>query len=392
MQQPIVHRDCKPLQNHHDAEDPQRARENHTPRENRTLPDGTPQHPARWRFLPGPWAIFLIVTFLAGCDNVNWGGAHFAVVAPPPSERGGAESDGEEQDLVDEQPPTGPVLYYVRALEDQALLVPVAEIAPDSLIHIRADEDAELYSQRFITQNLRQGTELALFRHGERAGTFVLQSAEIPGEDACPRIPRATGILELVAGARDATEFLAIAKTHTAPSGRRRAPATLDADRRIPIQASILAERVLRRRGARLPNDWNRALVQLQTFPAAGTADPAFASTFLLPDSTGRGANPAGYALFLIAQTRPQAGYDTTFVDFIDFATAGRAIPRVIDFLDWSHDGSNGLLIEVNSGQHTWFEALAPSKGRWRRILQTRCEIPPPPAATTEETTQSGEP
>lgn len=358
-------------------------------REHRTSHHGTPYHHARWRRLVGPWAISLIVMLLAGCDNVNWGGAQFVIVEPPPSERGATAADQTETAQADEQPPTGPVLYYVRALEDQAFLIPIAEIKPDTLLPIRAQDDAERYSQRFITQNLRQGTELALFHHGERAGTFVLQSAQIPGEEVCPRVPRATGTLELVASAREVTEFLAIAKTHTPPGGRRRTAATLEADRRMPLQASILAEQALRRRGARLPNNWPRALVQLQPFPAAGTADPAFAATFLLGDSIGRGTNPSGYSLFLIAQTKPQAGYDTTFVDFVDFATDGRAVPRVIDFLDWHHSGDTGLLIEVNSGQDTWFEALGLSKGRWRPVLQTRCERPP---ATTTDETEAAEP
>lgn len=360
MQQPIVHHDLTPL--HH----------------------GTPHHPARWRNLAGPWTLALIVMLLSGCDNVNWGGAHFAVIEPPPSERGTEVADAEEA-VLDEQPPAGPVLYYVKALGEQALLVPIAEISQDTLLPIRAQDDAERYGQRFITQNLRQGTELALFHHGERAGTFVLQSAEIPGEEVCPQIPRATGVLELVASARDVTEFLAIAKTHTPPGGRRRAAATLEPDRRMPLQAGILAEQAIRSRGARLPNNWTRALIQLQAFPTAGGADPAFASTFLVGDSTGRTPNPSGYSLFLIAQPRPQVGYDTTFINFVDFATTGRAVPRVIDFLDWDHDGSTGLLLEVTSGQDTWFEALGSYRGRWRRILQTRCDRPP--TANTEEET-----
>jgi hypothetical protein len=320
---------------------------------------------------------------LAGCDNVNWGGAQVSIIAPPPSERTAAEEDGATDVLVDEQPPTGPVLYYVRTNGDYATLTPVAEIGQDTLLPIRAQEDAERYSQRFITQSLRQGTEFALFHHGERAGTFILQSAEIPGEEACPRVPRATGILELVAGARDVTEFLALAKTHAPTAGRRRIATTLEPDRRMPIQAGIFAEQALRRRNARLPNNWTRALTQLQTFPIAGTADPAFASTFVVADSVSRNINPSGYSLFIIAQPKPQAGYDTTFVSFIDFATQGRATPRVVDFLDWDHSGNAGLLLEVSSGQDTWFEAIGQAGSRWRRILQTRCERLP--AENTEQ-------
>jgi hypothetical protein len=207
----------------------------------------------------------------------------------------------------------------------------------------------------------------------------------VPGEEVCPRTPRATGILELVASAREVTEFLAIPNTHAPPGGRRRTPASLEPDRRMPLQAQILAEHAIRARHARLPNNWTRAMTQLQVFPVTGAADPAFASTFILGDSVSRGANPAGYSLFIIAQPRPQIGYDTTYVAFTDFAAGGRATPRVIDFLDWGKTGSNGLLLEVSSGQDTWFEAVGLRNGRWGRVLQTRCEGPPP-TATPEET------
>ncbi len=349
---------------------------------------GAMERLSNWPRLTLRWALPLIVTLLAGCDNVNWGGAQFSVVPPPTGAGGAAEEGGPETEPVDEQPPSGPVLYYVRALGEQtAVLIPVAEIGQDTLLPIQATEDWERYSQRFITQSLRQGTEFALFHRGERAGTFVLQSAEIAGEEVCPRAPRATGILELVASARAVPEFLAIAKTHAPPGGRRSTAANLEPDRRMPLQASILAESALRARGARLPNNWTRALAQLHIFPITGSADPAFASTFVVGDSTGRGANPSGYSLFIIGQPRPQVGYDTTFVDFIDFASSGRAAPRVIDFLDWDHTGGTGLLLEVTSGQDTWFEALGLSNGRWRRVLQTRCERP---AAATSEAAAEG--
>lgn len=337
---------------------------------------------SRLRALSG-WALLLIVMLLSACDNVNWGGAQFTVIAPPPGARS-ASADGDDTDeVVDEQPPTGPVLYYVRAFDDQAYLVPVAEIARDTLLAVEAEKDWERYGQRFITQNLRQGTEFTLFHHGERAGTFVLHSAQIPGEEVCPRTPRATGSLELTANAREVTEFLALAKTHAPTGGRRRAATSLKPDGRMSLQAGILAENALRARGARLPNNWQRAMINLQVFSTSGSADPAFAATFTVGDSTGRGANPSGYSLFLIAQPRPQVGYDTTYINFVDFATAGRATPRVVDYLDWSHSGGTSLLLEVTDGAGAWFEAVGLSNGRWRRVLQTRCQQPP--TATSEE-------
>jgi hypothetical protein len=282
------------------------------------------------------------------------------------------------------------VLYYVQAQGDgRGTLIPVAEIARDTLHAVRAHADWELYDQRFIANQLRQGSEFTLFRGGERVGTFVLQTAAIPPETVCPRTPRATGLLELVPGHEQVKEFLALSKTHTPPGGKRRGPAALEPDRRMQLIAPILAERILRSRRASLPGNWSRAMAQLKPFPLAGTADPAFASTFLVGDSLGRGSGHAeGYALFFIAQPAPQVGYDTAYVDFVPYPAKGKAAPRVIDFLDWYQNGEPGLLLEVYGAQDAWFEAIGRSGGRWKRLLQTRCDRPP--ADSTEQVAEPG--
>jgi hypothetical protein len=329
----------------------------------------------------------LIVTLLAGCDNVNWGGAQVAVVAPPPK---GTATPVAAAGPAEERPPAGPVLYYVQAQGDGlGTLIPVAEIARDTLHAVRANADWELYDQRFIANQLRQGSEFTLFRGGERAGTFVLQTAAIPPETVCPRTPRATGLLELTPGNEQVKEFLALSKTHTPPVGKRRGGPALEADRRMLQVAPILAEWLLRARRVPLPNNWSRAMAQVKPFPLAGNANPAFASTFLVGDTLGRGSGHAdGYALFFIAQPAPQAGYDTVYVDFVPYPEKGKAAPRVIDFLDWNQDGEPGLLLEVYGPQDAWFEAVGRSGGRWRRLLQTRCDRPP--ADTTEQVAEQG--
>lgn len=330
------------------------------------------------------WVTTLIVLLLTACDNLDWGGAEFAIV-PPPAIQDQSEAGVELDEVTPETPPTGPVLYYVRTEEEEALLTPIAEITPDALIPINPTGDWEIYSQRFISQSMRQGTEFVLFHQGERAGTFVLQSAMLPEEESCPRIPHATGILELVESAREVPEFLAIAKNYAPTGGRRRTAPSLRPDPRISLQAAILAERALRARNARLPNNWTTALTDLHPFPITGSADPAFAATFALRDSTSRGANPAGYSLFLIAQPQPQVGYDATYLLFTDYATSekGKAAPRVIDSLDWNRTGSTGLLLEVSTDEESWFEAVELTDGEWRHVLDTRCYEEP--EATDEE-------
>lgn len=335
------------------------------------------------------WALALIVTVLTACDNVEWGGADFTVVQPPPKETEGAAATGEE---AEERMPTGPVLYYVRQLGAHAMLVPVAEIARDTLIGLGPEADPQRYGQRFIAEHLREGAEFTVYHHGTRVGTFVLQSAEIPGANVCPRTPRATGILELIPGASQVPEFLALAKSQAPREDRRRTPVTVEPDRRMQVMAPILAERALRARRAPLPGNWTRAMAQLTPVPLAGANEYAFASTFLVSDSLTVGLDDEGYSLFLIAQPVPDVGYDTAFVEFTDYARTGKAAPRVIDYLDWDRDGEFDLLLEVYGTRDQWFEAVGRSGGRWRQVLNTRCAAPASAAAMEEAPAQEAPP
>jgi len=322
------------------------------------------------------WAA-LNLTILAGCDNVEWGGARVAVVPPPPQ---ATTPEEVETGPTEERLPTGPILYYVRQVGTGATLLPLAEIAGDSLRPIEATADWERYGQRFISEHLRQGAEFALFHRGTRVGTFVAQSAGVPAADVCPRVPRATGILELMPGASQVREFLALSKPQAPPEPERRNVPVYAPDRRAQVMAPILAERLLRARGAQLPGNWTQAMAQLQPFPVAGVADLAFASTFLVSDTLGTGLDDEGYALFFIAQPVPQVGFDTAYVDFAEYARVGKQAPRVVDFLDWTRDGQPELVLEVYGTGDTWFEALGRIGRRWRPLLSTRCE-PTAPAA-----------
>ena len=315
------------------------------------------------------WPVALIVTLVTGCDNVDWGGADIAIVPPPPQASGEAEAVAPTEERV----PEGPVLYYVRADQGRGTMVPIGEIAGDSLRPIRAEADWERYGQRFIAAHLRPGSEFTLFRRGARVGTFILESSAIPGVDVCPRAPYATGVLELTAGAEDIPEFLAIPKASARsdlPLGVR---VELVPDRRMQLLGPILAERLLRARGAPLPGNWTRAMAQLQPFPIAGAEAPAFSATFLVGDSLGIGGDDEGYSLFFIAHPVPQVGYDTAYAAFNPYEQTGKAAPRLADFLDWDRDGRTELLLEVYGTAGSWFEALAPIDGGWRTVLSTQC-------------------
>jgi hypothetical protein len=316
-------------------------------------------------------ALGLIVILVAGCDNVSFGGADIAVVPPPP--RAAALPEGTEEAGV-EPLPASPVLFYVARTADGAYMTPVGEIRGDSLAPIRSAGDPETYAGRFIAEFMREGGEFTLFTRGRRAGTFIVQNTGMPQAPSCPLLPFATGSLELSAGVA-ATEFLALARAD-APTIPARTPPPETTGRMRSIVAPILAERIIRARGAPLPASWPRANAQVLAFPAMNLPDPGFTATFLVGDTLGPGGNNEGHSTFFISvPTMTQTGYDTVFVSFRNYAETGKAAPRVVDYLDWSRDDQPELLLQVYGVNYTWFEAVGRGRdGKWRRIFSDRCD------------------
>ena len=313
----------------------------------------------------------LIVILLAGCDNVSWGGTDVAVVPPPP--KAAEMPEGTEEAGV-EPLPTDPVLYYVARTAEGGFMTPVGQISGDSLAPIRSAGDPATYAGRFIAEFMRQGGEFTLFTGGRRAGTFVVHNAGVPETPTCPLLPTATGALEL-SGDVAAVEFLALARSD-APSVPPRADRPeVPPGVRARI-APILAERAVRARGAELPGNWAAALEQVTVFPTGSGTGSTYTATLLVGDTLGPGLDNTGYSLFYIfGPTASQTGYDTVYVGFRSYPETGKAAPRVVDYLDWSRDGTPELLLQVYGINDSWFEALGMGPGgEWRRIFRDRCE------------------
>jgi hypothetical protein len=272
--------------------------------------------------------------------------------------------------------PEGPLLFYVVPTAQSATMIPVGEISGDTLLPLRAQGDARRYASQLIAAHMRRGSEFVLYRRGTRVGNFVIQEATVPSGNVCPLLPTARGTLELASGAQQIPEYLAISKV-SAPEMGRNVPFTTEPTRNMQVIAPILAERMIRARGAELPGNWQRAMAQLQPFPIGNSRDAGFATTFLVGDELGVGGDNLGYSVFFVGQPGAQFGYDTVFVSFNNYPQTGKAAPRVVDFLDWNRDGQVDLLLQMYGSNGTWFEAVSRSqRGEWRRSFRDKCDNP----------------
>jgi hypothetical protein len=127
----------------------------------------------------------------------------------------------------------------------------------------------------------------------------------MPQVPSCPLLPVATGAVELSGGVA-ATEFLALARAD-APSIPARTPPPETTGRMRNIVAPILAERIMRARGAQLPASWPRATAQVLAFPAMNLPDPASPPHSSSATHSDPGWNNEGHAVFFIASTDPVA-------------------------------------------------------------------------------------
>lgn len=319
-----------------------------------------------------PVAIALIVTLASACDNVDWGGADIAIVPPPPSTYGSSEETEERAADAPARVPDGPVLYHVRAVNQSARLVPIAELQGDRLAPIQPGQDPAAYANRFVSRHLRQAAEFALFHEGRRVGTVDVRNASLPAGNVCPRLPRADGIPQLVPGADSLREFLALPESYVADAVLEPYQATV-AENAWGLLPAILAEDLLRARGAPLPSNWATAVVQVTPFPLPGTEDPAFAATLLVDDTLGTGLDDEGYSLFYIARPTPE-GYDTVYVAYRPYQSEGKGAPAVIGYLDWNGDDVPELLLRVFGTSGAWFEAVGvTAEGDWQRIFRGPC-------------------
>ncbi len=318
----------------------------------------------------------LILTAPAGCDNVSWGGSDVQFIPPPPAEP--PEIAPADEGFLGLGLPGGSVLFHAVRGEGGGRLIPVAEVAGDSLRALRRPRDVspQAYEQGFREAVIEEGAQFDLFRRGARVGTFIVSG---PGAvDGCG-VPSAEGSIVTVAAAADADEFLAFRRGLAPEVLGEYGPPQIDAS--IRTYASLLAERLILQNGLPRPRSWPGAQRDLQAVELSGGGNPEMAATYLVGDQLGVGAaEPDGYSVFYLAGYGRRTGYTPFYSEVHDYRSGGKVAPRYVDHLDWDGDGGQDVLVQLFGASASWYERVAEAGGNWRRSWEgPRC----PAAATT---------
>lgn len=321
-------------------------------------------------------AALLILTAPAACDNVEWGGASVSVVPPPPPGPGEAAVP-EPGTVAGLGLPTGRVLFHVvrGGNGTEAQLIPVAEIAGDSLRTLRRPSGVspQAYEERFRGAVMEPGAQFVLFRRGAEVGTLTVGAA---GAVTACGVPTATGTASTVAAAAAETEFLAFRRGLAPEVIGEYAPPQVDGT--IQRYASLVAERLVLANGLQRPRSWPGAQRDLQALNAIRGGHPEMAATYLVGDNLGIGpAQPEGYSVFYVADYEQRAGYTPVYQEVRDYDKTGKGAPKVVDHLDWNGAGGSEILVQVFGQRESWYEAVSRDRGTWRKVWEAaRCREP----------------
>jgi hypothetical protein len=318
-----------------------------------------------------------IVLSTAACDNVAWGGVDVRFVRAPSALDSLADSADANLEPGGFTLPSGPVLYMGTRDSTGIYLVPVGEIQKDSLSQFRTERSAPGYRAAFARELMPTGSRFTLFSAGSRVGTFTV--GEVGTDDSyCTARPRASGVVELVPGAADATRFLALPEESTKDMDYQ-PYRPLESDR-VQRSAGIdLAGAVIPQLGA----TWPTSMVEARGDLAVATLDgrPAVSTTFVFRDQMAiQPAQPTSYSLYLLA-TPDGERYRTAYVWYRQAASEGKGAPRFFESMDWDGDGKTEVLLEVLGERSRWPAVIEERGSEWTRTYEDACGVATPVAA-----------
>ena len=317
-----------------------------------------------------------IVISTSACDNVEWGGVDVRLVPSPEASIGTAGRTAEPEATGSCALPTGAVLYMATRDSSGVFVIPVGEIAGDSLLPFRDERSASGYRAAFARELMAPGTRFTLFSAGARVGTLTVRDVGTDESFCTPR-PRATGPLELVPDAVQATRFLALPESSTrSASYQEYSPLEHNLAQRT---AGIdIATELIPQIGAAWPSSIVDARRDIAAFRLAD-GRPAVSTTFLFSDEARiQPAQAASYALYLMA-TPEGNQYRPAYFWYREARREGKGVPRYFQHLDWDGDGETEVLLEVLGERFRWTAVIQPAGDGWTRTFEDPCGAAAPP-------------
>lgn len=334
------------------------------------------------------WLVLLVILHAGtACDNVEWAGADIALRPPPSAEPDSASADSTQAPPPPEMP-DGPVLFAAFREGNEVSVVPVAELAGDSLAALPDDVDSPAFDSIFASRRMTPGTRFVLLAGGARVGSARVDALEVDASFCSPR-PSASGVAELLPSAAGVTRFLALreAEAEATPWAETVEGTSSGTEETASIR---FMGQILPELGARWPSDVRAARRDLRAFRLGGDGPEAFAATFLFRDELGvRPAEEEAWAIFLLGVDEV-GSWERAFEWYRPVAEGGRAVPVFHQQHDWDGDGSPELLLEVQGSETRWMTALERSVGGWSPAWVEPCAPEPSAAADTSVTTPPG--
>ncbi len=337
---------------------------------------GNPMHAKRFP----QFVLFVIITLVAACDNVAFGGVQFEL-RPPEEAPGGPDPQALGEVAVVEPEPIFPIemdplLYLVeRGDASRARILPIAQLSDDGYSPLPTPEDTPDLIQRFALDRWEQGTEFSLLAQGGRVGTLVSNGTTVADNSTCQVRPRGSGYVEVRPEAAGLERFLAIRPSEPAPREPWLPIPTVTQDAALRAASLNLAQRVIPVLGVLWPPSIPEVRRDLQPFSLGQADGSALAVSFVYGDRLVVGGSTArAYSLFMLAGE--SEGRFEPIVTWHQRAAARKAFPRFLGAHDLRRVGTPDAVLEVYGESHRWLTILGAEDEDWSILYLDACGEP----------------
>jgi len=278
--------------------------------------------------------------------------------------------------------PAGPVVYLVRRTRTTASAFALGAVVNGSLVPLPSEATYPGAAQRHVNALLPAEGELVLFADGIRAGTFISNGGGGVDTSFCVARPRADGLVELIPGADEETNFLALPAEAVEGVlreswGRAQATSALRAESLARAGELLSARGAPRTQPNLSPLQRDLTVLTLRGGEAGELLPHPFATTIVNDDQLRVGEPGSnGWSLFFVAR-HDGTRYRPTLVRYSLFSRDGKAAPRLLAWADTNGDGRETLLLELFGTTSSWLGVAGFADGEWKMLLEDACEDAP---------------